>query len=147
MSKSVVSGASGRSGRIFVDGTELCVTSWDCEEVAEEFDTTSTCSGDTEEAEYGRTMVTGNIEADWKIDLNPFADAPALKAGKKCAALLYINSNKGNVGAPDGPKWDFSEIGIQRIGVANPAKGKVTYKFSFRSTSDYIRPTGEPSSG
>lgn len=145
MGRKVVSGHSGRTGRVYINGSELCVTSQKWKEVADEEEVTNSCSAGYAQFEYGNRHVEGSIEADWDIAANPFLDPPLLRAGFEYSMKLYIHSDPGTT--PSGP---YLDIGIadpsgyakfNDIDVTVPAKGKVSYSFSFKSSGPYTLPT------
>jgi hypothetical protein len=138
MGRKVVSGHSGYTGRTFIHGSEFCQTKYDYEEVAEEEDTTNSCSAGKNEYEYGNTHIEGSMEADWDIGANPFIDPPELRAGQEYAFIGYIHSQPG--ATPSGPRLEMDKMKINNVRVSVPAKGKVTVSFNFKSSGNYTLP-------
>lgn len=134
MGRKVVSGAEGKTGRVKVNTTELCVTDWNAEEMADEEDVTNSCSGQYTEREYGHYSVEGNVSADWDAAVNPVANAPTLRAGTTVTDLrLFVNTD----GTLVGTRCHFPEASITKVGITVPSKGKVSYNFSFKNKGAY----------
>ena len=140
MGRKVVSGHGGYMPRTFINGNEFCNTSYNYTEMAEEEETTNSCSAGKNEYEYGNSHIEGSIEADWDIAANPFIDPPELRAGQEYAFLGYIHSAPG-AGAQSGPKLEIDKMKINNVRVTAPAKGKVTVSFDFKSSGPYTLPT------
>ena len=136
-----ISQNKGRTGRVFYDGTELCVTNWEGTHSAEEEDTTNSCSAGFSEFGYGTEMVEGSVSADWLTSMNIYDDPPNIRAGEFAALLLYIHSYPNSNGGPSGPFFSF-EAGINNVRISVPAKGKVSYSFDFKSNGIVTFPVG-----
>lgn len=139
-STTAISQHKGRTGRVFFDGTELCVTNWEATHSAEEEDTTNSCSAGFSEFAYGTEMVEGSVSADWLVTVNIFDDPPNIRAGTFAILKLYIHSYPG-VGNESGPFYTFS-AGINNVKLSVPAKGKVSYSFDFKSDGIVTFPVG-----
>jgi hypothetical protein len=138
MGRKVVSGHGGKMGRTFINGNEFCNTSYNYVEMAEEEDTTNSCSAGFNEYEYGNRHIEGSMEADWDIGANPFIDPPELRAGQEYAFIGYIHSQPG--ATPSGPRLEMDKMKINNVRVSVPAKGKVTVSFNFKSSGNYTLP-------
>lgn len=144
MGTKAVSQARGRTGRVFINGIELCVTNWELTITAQEEDTTSSCSAGYEEFEYGVTGAQFTLDADWDITKNIHSDPPNLVPGDVIDTLkLYVHSDSGT-GLEDGPYYSFA-AGVGSIRITTPAKGKVTYSISGRSRGAITYPTSNQS--
>ena len=141
MGRKQVGGHAGMAGSVFVGGNELCVTNWSLSEMATEEEITGSCSGGFEEYEYGPKHAEGSVTADWDVTRNPFDNPPDFNPGQKYAIKLYLFASPG-VGNENGPYWDLYSCGISNITVTCPAKGKLTYEFSFKTSGSYAQPTG-----
>lgn len=146
----VVSGAKGKQGRVFIGDaqeTELCVTSWEVTETAEEEDVTNSCSGGESEFELGSIVTEYTLDALWDIDQSPMADPPNLRSGQSIHLRLFVHSSPaGDPTEPDGPFYDFdARVTTTRLGV--PAKGLVTYNITGKASDpNILRPTADVSS-
>lgn len=138
MGRKVVSGHGGRTGRTFINGNEFCNTSYNYAEMADEEETTNSCSEGFSSYEYGNRHIEGSLEADWDIGANPFIDPPELVAGNEYAFIGYIHSDFG--ATPSGPKLEIDRMKINNVRVTIPAKGKVTVSFDFKSSGRYVLP-------
>ena len=150
MGRKVLGGATGKHGRVFIAEQEFCVTSWNVSEVADEEDTTNSCSGGNAEQEYGVTQLEGSIEADWDITASPMRTPPTLKAGSKHSdCYLFIHAGTGDLTSILAAGTPSYQLGMQinNVSVTNPARGKVTYSFDFKSFGTYSLPTQSMSSG
>lgn len=137
MGRATISGAQGKHGRAFFNGTELCITEWSLQEIAEEDDTTNSCSAGYDEYEYGNVHLEGSITADWDADYNSIASVPNLRAGTKITDVkLYINATSGS-GNEDGPYSHMPSCGINNVSITVPAKGKVSYTCNVKSDGEY----------
>lgn len=130
-STTAISQHKGRTGRVFVDSFELCVTGWEATHSAEEEDTTNSCSAGFSEFAYGTEMVEGSVSADWLVNVNIFDDPPNIRAGTFAILKLYIHSYSGSENE-SGPFYQFS-AGLNNVRLTVPAKGKVSYSFDFKS--------------
>jgi len=139
MGRKVVSGHGGKMARTFIGGNEFCNTEYNFTEMAEEEDTTNSCSEGFNEYEYGNRHIEGSITADWDIGANPFVDPPALVAGGEYRFLGYIHSAPG-IGAEEGPRLEIDMMKINNVTITLPAKGKVTVSFDFKSSGRYSLP-------
>lgn len=134
MGKKAVSGAGGKTGRVRIGSTSLCVTDWNATEMVDEENTTSSCSNGYDEQEYGNKHVEGSVSADWDTTTNPFEDAPTIRAGTRLTdARLFVHDD----GTFSGIRCHFPELDVSECGITVPAKGKVTYTFSFKSYGPY----------
>ncbi len=150
MGRKVLGGAQGRHGRLFIGEQEFCVTSWNVTETADEEDTTNSCSAGQAEQEFGITQLEGSIEADWDIAASPYRTPPAIAAGSRHAnSYLFIHAETGDLQAliAGGSPFYKLTLDINNIAVTNPARGKVTYSFDFKSSGSYLLPTQSMSSG
>jgi hypothetical protein len=146
MGTKVISGRGGKMARFFAAANEFCAEDWDIEEVGDEFDTTSTCSGGDEEWDVGNTRLEGNVNYTWDVTANPFASPFSLTVGSKhLNTKLYVHATAG-AGLQDGPFWSFT-MRVTRHRNSNAIKGKFTGTISFKSTGSYTVPTGNDSSG
>lgn len=135
MGKKAVSGNSGKSGRIKFGATELCVTEWNATEMAEEEETTSSCSEGKNEYEYGNAHIEGSMTADWDIENDPINSAPNIRAGAELAdARLYVHTDAN---FNDTPYCHLVKCKVNNVRITAPAKGKVTYTFDFKSSGNY----------
>lgn len=132
MGRKVIDQAHGKTGRVFVDGQELCVISWSLSISREEEDVTNSCSAGNNEYEYGPEVATGTIEAIWDITFDPFSDPPALRNGNTSTIKLYVHSSPG-VGLADGPFW-LLIVKINGIKNGVTARAKVMYSFDYKSS-------------
>lgn len=143
MARQIMSGgANGKSGKVFVRGTELCIKKWTVEEMAEEEETTNSCSGGFEEYEYGARHLEGSVEAHFDASRNHYDDPPLIRAGEKFPAIFYFNSAAGGTG----PSIQVGEIGVSQVSMSAGAKGIVEYSFNFKSSGSYAYNTVEESS-
>lgn len=140
----MVSGHEGKTGRSFIDGNEYCNTQYSVKEVAEEEETTNSCSAGHNEYEYGNTHLEGSVEADWDVGVNPFSDTPVLRAGQEYDFKAYVHSLPG-VGLANGPNW-IMNMKVNNVEVMVKSKGVVTVKFDYKSTGPYSYPSGSDSS-
>ncbi len=150
MGRKVLGGAQGRHGRLFIEGQEFCVTSWNVAETADEEDTTNSCSAGFAEQEYGVAQLEGSLEADWDITASPFRTPPTLKAGSSHAlSYLFINAETGGLDVllVGGSPYYRMTMRVNNVAITNPARGKVTYSFDFKSQGSYKLPTESMSSG
>lgn len=150
MGRKVLGGANGRHGRLFIAGQEFCVTSWNVSETADEEDTTNSCSAGFAEQEYGVAQLEGSLEADWDITASPMRTPPNVKAGSNHPdTYLFINAETGalNELLIGGSPFYSMTMRINNVAVTNPARGKVTYSFDFKSQGSYKLPTESMSSG
>lgn len=150
MGRKVLGGAQGKHGRLFIGQQEFCVTNWNITETADEEDTTNSCSAGNAEQEYGVTQLEGSIEADWDITASPFRTPPTLAAGSKHSnCFFFIHVETGDLAALLASGTPRYELGLQvnNVAVTNPARGKVTYSFDFKSFGSYSLPTQSLSSG
>jgi len=132
MGRKVIDQAHGKTGRVFYNGNEMCVTSWNISVQKEEEEVTNSCSAGFNEWEYGPEVATGTIEAQWDITTDPFSDAPAIRNGDNATLKLYVHSLAG-VGLADGPFWlILAKINGIKMGVQ--AKQKVMYSFDYKSS-------------
>lgn len=145
MGRKVVSGHSGFTGRVFINGSELCVEEQNWTEMAEEENVTNSCSAGFEQYEYGNRHVEGSVKGTWDVAANPFDDPPQLRAGGEYSVRLYIHSAPG-VGNQNGPNLFMGSCKFNDIKITVPAKGKVMYDFNFKSNGQYSLPTGSESS-
>jgi len=153
MGRKVLSGAQGRHGRLFIGRNEYCVTSYNITEAADEEDTTNSCSAGNAEQEYGVSQLEGSIELDWDIAASPYRDPAAISAGSK-HALSYLFIHAPGTATDDldsliagGSPYYLLTLQINNIAVTNPARGKVTVSFDFKSFGSYTLPTQSMSSG
>ncbi|NIQ15941.1 MAG: hypothetical protein GTO02_16565 [Candidatus Dadabacteria bacterium] len=146
MGRKVISGFSGKMGRLFIEANEFCAEDWEIEEIAEEHDTTNTCSAGVEEVEFGVKHLEGTINYTWDVANNPWdTTTPNLGAGTKHGdSKLYLHAASG-AGSQDGPFFQFG-LAIQRHRNSIPVKGKVTGVITFRSYGTYTLPTGHQTS-
>ncbi len=150
MGRKVLGGAQGRHGRLFIGEQEFCVTSWNVTETADEEDTTNSCSAGNAEQEYGITQLEGSIEADWDIAASPYRTPPNIAAGSKHSnSYLFIHAETGDLQTLNSGGSPFYKLTMQinNIAITNPARGKVTYSFDFKSSGSYVLPTQSLSSG
>ena len=146
MGTKVVSGASGKTGRIFIAGQELCVEDWNIQETGTEVETTSTCDAGKKTQEIGNQQLVGTISATWDISANPLATPPNMNVGVKHAATkMYLHSTAG-VGLEDGPVWTL-KMHILDSDTSVPVDGKVTITWNFKSHGSYTLPSTSDSSG
>jgi len=147
MGRKVVSGYTGKMGRVFIGANEFCAEDWDITHNAEAHDTTNTCGGGAEDVEFGVERLEGTINYTWDIANNPYATPlPNLAAGKKHAETkLYINAASGIAGQ-DGPFFHFN-MAISSHSNSIPVKGKVTGTITFQSYGTIVLPTGSETSG
>lgn len=132
MGRKVIDQAHGKTGRVFVNGNEICVTSWNITVTMEEEETTNSCSAGNNEYEYGAEVASGTVEAQWDITVNPFDDPPYIHNGITVTLKLYVHSAAG-VGLADGPFWlIIAKINGIKNGVT--AKQKVMYSFDYKSS-------------
>lgn len=143
MGRKVMDGARGRTGRVFYDGSELCVESWDLEITAEEGDMTNSCSQGWGEVEYGVQQGSGTVEAQWDITANPHDAPPGLAVGEIVQLQLFIHSPTGTA---SGPNYRF-QAGIASIKTGVTAKQKVMYSFTYKSDGPIVINAQEESSG
>lgn len=139
-----ISQHKGRTGRVFVDGIEICVTGWELTHSAEKEDTTNSCSAGFSEFGYGTEMVEGSVNADWYVNQNIYDDPPNIRAGIFADLLLYIHSYPNSNSGPSGPFFSFN-AGLNNVRIGVPAKGKVTYSFDFTSDGVVTFPAGAES--
>lgn len=139
MGTKVVEGHGAKTGRVFINGAEFCVEEYDWKEVADEEETTNSCSAGKAEFEYGNTHVEGSVRATWDISANPFNDPPELRAGQGYRMLLYVHSQPGV--SPSGPVLEVDNMKINNPGVTKPQKGKIGISFDFKSSGPYSLPT------
>lgn len=144
MGTKAVSGASGKHGRAFTGSSlqnEFCVTDWSLTEMAQEEETTNSCSAGTREYEYGIRHCEGTLEIDLDLAAHPFGDPPALVTGTKIKLRLFEHSNPASVSAAgSGTYWDFTQVGISQVAITNPQSGKVHYSVQWKSCATYTRP-------
>ena len=134
MGKKVVSGAEGKTGRVRIGANTLCVTEWNAEEMADEENTTNSCSDGFDEQEFGNKHVEGSISADWDITTNPVESAPSIRAGTRLTdARLFIHDD----GSFNSIRCHFPLLDVTKIGITVPAKGKVSYNFTFKNYGPY----------
>lgn len=143
MGRKAVNGYQGRSGRVTIDGTEVCVTNWSIDYSGDEEDVTNSCSNGWADREIGIREITGSVEADWDVDISPFATAPgpAIDVGDIINLKLFIHA--GNV-TDDVPFWQFNAK-VTKFSMSSPARGKVTYSFDFGSIGAVALPTADAS--
>lgn len=141
MGRKVVSGHAGYTGRTFINGNEFCQTSYNVQEIAEEYETTNSCSAGKNEYEYGNTHLEGSMEADWDIGANPYVDPPELRAGQAYGLRAHIHSQPGPGIAPSGPLFEIDNMKINNVRTSVPAQGKITVSFDFKSSGGYSLPT------
>lgn len=144
MGTKAISQSKGRTGRVQVDGFELCITNWELTHTADEEDITSSCSAGFSEFDYGTEMVEGSVSADWDVSVNIFDDPPYIRAGTFADMILYIHSYPNSNGGPSGPFFSFN-AGINNVRITNPQRGKVTYSFDFKSNGVITFPVGQES--
>ncbi len=150
MGRKVLGGAQGRHGRLFIGQQEFCVTSYNVTETADEEDTTNSCSAGNAEQEYGITQLEGSIEADWDISASPYRTPPAISGGSRHAnSYLFIHAETGDLETLTAGESPFYKLtmDINNIAITNPARGKITYSFDFKSNGSFLRPTQSMSSG
>lgn len=145
MGRKAVGGYHGFEGRVFIAGSELCVTQWGVNEIAEEEDTTNSCSAGFNEFDYGHKHCEVTIEGDFDVTRNLWDNPPDLNVSQKYAAKLYLHAAPG-VGNESGPFWDFPSLGITSCQITTPAKGKLHYSISAKSSGAYSQPTGQGAS-
>lgn len=146
MGRKIVSGASGKMGRLFIGEAEFCAEDWDIKESGDEQDTTNTCGGGAGEQEIGVTWLEGSINYTWDVADNPYVGPPVLSIGSKHAnTKLYMHSSPG-VGLQDGRFWAFT-LHVVDHSHSVPVKGKVSGTISFKSHGSFTLPTGDDSSG
>lgn len=132
MGRKVIDQAHGKTGRVFVNGQEICVTSWNITVSCDEEEVTNSCSAGSKEFEYGAEEASGTVEAQWDITTNPFSDAPTLRNGMTVTLKLYVHSAPG-VGLADGPFWLLTaKVNGIKNGVT--AKQKVMWSFDYKSS-------------
>lgn len=141
MGTKAIAQANGKTGRVFLDGNELCVTQWDITVVAEKFDVTNSCSAGYAEYAYGTEEATGTIQADLDTTVTPFDSVPNIRTGVELALKLYLLATPG-VGLEDGPYWSFN-ASIDQVNMVNPSRGKITYNFTYQSQGAITWPTGD----
>jgi len=139
MGSKAIAQSKGRTGRVFFDGMELCVTNWTATHTADEEDTTNSCSAGFSEFSFGTEMVTGSVTADWDVTVNIYDDPPNVRAGTFADLLLFVFSGPGV--STSGPFYSFN-AGINNVVITSPAKGKVTYGFDFKSNGKITFPVG-----
>ena len=145
MGRKMVSGSSGKMGRLFIGGNEMCAEDWEINEVGDEQDTT-TCGGGAGEQEIGVTWLEGSINYTWDVADNPYVGPPRLNVGSKHAdTKLYMHAASG-LGFQDGPFWGLT-LHVLNHQHSVPVKGKVAGTISFKSHGAFTLPTGEDSSG
>jgi len=142
MGRKLVSGASGKMGRLFLGGNEICVEDWNIEEIGDEHDTTNTCGAGAAEQEYGVTQLQGSFTFTMDVTLNPFLTPwPNLTVGKKhVSSKFYLHALNG-VGLEDGLFYDFTLQVGSGVNVTVPVRGKVTVTLPFKSSGSYTLPT------
>lgn len=142
MGRKAVSGYQGRSGKVFYDGVEICVTEWNLDYSAEEEETTNSCSGGFYESEFGIRKAEGSFTADWDVDLSPFAGspAPAIDLGEIVVLKLYVHAANSS----DEPFWSFNAR-VRSVSMSVPSKGKVSYTCSFVSVGAINTPQSDAS--
>lgn len=145
MGRKVVDGGKGKTGRVFYDGNELCITSWEIEVTVDEVDTTNSCSAGYGEVDYGTIRATGSVEAFWDISANPFDAPPDFDIGERVDLKLYVHATSG-VGAEDGPFWQLN-AGMKMFRMGVTSGQDVKYSFDFSSHGPITFPTGNVSSG
>ncbi|MBK9285005.1 MAG: hypothetical protein IPM51_11920 [Sphingobacteriaceae bacterium] len=134
MGRKVVAGANGKTGKVRIGSTELCVTEWNATEMADEEDTTNSCSDGYNEQEYGNKRVEGSISADWDATVNPVASAPTIRAGAELTdARLFVETD----GTFTGVRCHFPLINVNDIRITVPSKGKVSFSFNFKNKGAY----------
>ena len=67
MGRKIIAGYSGQMSRVFIGGNEFCAEDWEIEEIAEEFDVTSTCSAGVEDIDFGVKHLEGSINYTWDV--------------------------------------------------------------------------------
>ena len=134
MGTKAVSGASGKTGRVKIGATVLCVTEWSATEMADEENTTNSCSDGYDEQEYGNKHVEGTINADWDTTADVIESAPTLRAGARLTDARLFLHDDGNYGSK---RCHFPLLDVTEIAFTVPAKGKVSYNFSFKSYGPY----------
>lgn len=148
MGRKLVGGHGGKLPRVFFNGSEWCIEEWNCEEIADEDETTNSCSAGFGEYEYGNKHLEGSFRSTWDIGQNPFQDPPELRAGGEYRFLGYLHSSPG-AGLADGPKYELDTMKLNNVRVNAPVKGKLEVTANFKSSGPYSYPnqSGDSSSG
>lgn len=135
--------ANGKSGRFFVGSPlgEICIEEATLTEMAQEEDTTNSCSAGKEEFAYSTKHCEGTGTMTLDLAQHPYDSPPSIRAGTKVPARFFEFSDPATVD-PDGSGkfWDFTAIGISQITVTWPQHGKVTFEFTWKSSGAYTNP-------
>lgn len=120
----------GYLGAATLDGDEICVTRINCNETADDLDTTSTCIETTGENSVGyETRLPGvkrmEVNIEGNFDAGGEGDPPAVEVGD--SVDLNITVGYGIVGT-------FLLLGMT---YALEVKGLITYSLNFKSNGFY----------
>lgn len=143
MGTKAVQHANKKSGRFFF-GTplsEVCIDEATLTEIAQEEDTTNSCSAGKEEFDYSTKHCEGTFTFTLDLSQHPYDSPPALRAGSKIPATFFEYSDEVLV-APtgNGKRWVFTAIGISQMTITWPQHGKITYEGTWKSSGAYTNP-------
>lgn len=126
---------TGKLGKVTVGTTDLCVTSWEVNEEAEDHDTTCTDGTGKNSNLAGSVGCTANVKANFDMDASPFVDPPNIVAGATVILKCYVGDPASN------KLWNFPTFNIMTVKNVSEVKGLVTYEFSGKSKGTYTRPS------
>ena len=129
-------GKSGKLGKCKVGSTDVHVSKWSIDPVAELNEATDTSTLGYNAYNVGTLGATGQLTMEWDPLAHPTADPPNLVPGAIITTLyLYIGDPADDV------KYDIPEAIVSGTPTASEAKGKVSFEVNFTVNGAFSMPT------